>query len=199
MPSTITIICPECEKSLKAPPEVVGKKIRCKGCGHTFAVKAPRGKPAGGNARPKEEEEEQEGAYGITEEYLGPRCPDCANAMEEGAVICLHCGYHTMTRQKARTRKVRDTSGMDVFMWVLPGILCALLVAGLITGDLIYIFTVDAETFGDVWYDFLGGKALKIWISIIVIFFVYLAGKFAVKRLIFNYKPPEVEEKLSIK
>jgi hypothetical protein len=196
--TTITIICPECEKPLKAPSEVVGKKIRCKGCGHTFAVKAPQGKatkaakPAG-----KDEDVEDDGAYGVTSEYLGARCPECANAMEDGDVICLHCGYNTITRQRARIRKVRDITGMDVFLHLLPGIICALALIGLVTADLLYIFLVHAEDFGEVWYDFIGGKAIKIWASIIVIGIGYLLGKYAVRRLIINYWPPEIEEKMT--
>jgi hypothetical protein len=101
-----------------------------------------------------------------------------------------------MSRQRARTRKVRDTTGGDIFVWLLPGIICALVVVILITADLLYIFLIDKEDFNDAWYDFIGGKALKIWISVILIFFEFVAGRFAVKRLIFNNTPPEIEEKL---
>src|SRR5262245_55958990 len=130
MADMITIICPECEKSIKAPESVVGKKIRCKGCGEIFTAKAPksRGKPKPGKSKAKkgDEEDEGEGAYGITEEYLGARCPDCTEKMGEGDIICLNCGYNTVTRMKPQPRKVRETTGGDVFLWLLPGILCAL-------------------------------------------------------------------------
>jgi hypothetical protein len=194
MANTITIICPECEKSLKAPAEIIGKKIRCKGCGHTFVAKAPK---AGKQAKKSNNEEEEEGAYGMTEEYLGSRCPDCANAMGEDDVICLHCGYNTVTRQRPRVRKVRETTGGDVFMWLLPGIICAVVVVALITVDLLYIFLIDKDMFEEAWYDFIGGKGLKIWVSVIVVFFCFVAGRYAVKRLIFNYTPPEIEEKMA--
>jgi hypothetical protein len=91
-------------------------------------------------------------------------------------------------------RKVRDVTGFDVFVWLLPGIACVLVIAALVTLDLLYILGVDREDFGDAWYDFIGGKAIKIWTSIICVFFIYLAGKFAVRRLIFNHTPPEIEE-----
>jgi hypothetical protein len=194
MASTITIVCPECEKSLKASPQVIGKKIRCKSCGHTFAAQAPQGK-AGKSARKADDDDEPAGAYGVTSEYLGPRCPDCANAMEEGDIVCLHCGYNTMTRQKSRARKIREITGFDIFLWLLPGILCALVVIALITADLLYVFLVDYKKIEDEWYGFLGSKGVKMWTSIVVIFFVFLAGSFAVKRLIINNYPPEVEEK----
>jgi DNA-directed RNA polymerase subunit M/transcription elongation factor TFIIS len=198
MASTITIICPECEKSIKAPEDIVGKKIRCKGCGETFTAKAPKGgKPVKRAAAKKDENEEEEGSYGVTEEYLGPRCPDCANAMEEGEVICLHCGYNTITREKPKQRKVRETTGGDIFLWLLPGIFCVLLIIGLITAQLMYILLIDMDTFGgeDAWLAVLGGPALKVWSTVFTLFMIFAAGSFAVKRLIFDNTPPEIEEK----
>src|SRR5262249_11308644 len=52
MATTIAVSCPECHKQIKAPPEVQGKKIRCKACGHVFVVKAARA----GQTRPEEED-----------------------------------------------------------------------------------------------------------------------------------------------
>jgi hypothetical protein len=47
MASIIVITCPECEKELRGPAEFLGKRIRCKMCGHTFTVEAkPAAKPA---------------------------------------------------------------------------------------------------------------------------------------------------------
>src|SRR5262245_36566364 len=73
MPTTVEIPCPNCEKSLKVPDSVFGKKIKCKHCGHTFVVPDPDeqpGKPAksvkpskpGGTtakAKPKDEPKEE--------------------------------------------------------------------------------------------------------------------------------------------
>jgi hypothetical protein len=200
MASTITIICPECEKSIKAPEDVVGKKIRCKGCGETFTAKAPKSakpKPAAKQpAKAKSGEEEEEGAYGLTEEYLGARCPECANPMEDDDVVCLECGYSTVTRQKPKPRKVAETTGGDVFLWLLPGILCVLLIIFLIAITLTYILAIDEETYGaEEWYSFLGGKGVKVWLTVMNLFFSFLAGRFAVKRLILDNQPPEIEEK----
>ncbi len=41
MASPVEMQCPECEKSLKIPPAVFGKKIKCKFCQHIFVVKDP--------------------------------------------------------------------------------------------------------------------------------------------------------------
>jgi DNA-directed RNA polymerase subunit RPC12/RpoP len=62
MAETITITCPDCEKQLKGPAELAGKRVRCKFCSHIFTVAArpngkgaPEGKPAKGKtaAEPK--------------------------------------------------------------------------------------------------------------------------------------------------
>lgn len=222
MASTITITCPECDKSLRAPREVLGKKIRCKGCGATFsaraaraaddrdddeddarpparpAKKAPAAKPVA--AAPKKDKpkdtDEDATPYGVTHEYLGPRCPSCANAMEEGDRICLHCGYDTETRIQGRMKKVKYYSGFDIFLWLLPGIALALLTIGLLTATVLYLVNIDRATFNDAWYDFLGSLGMKVWASVIVLFICYFAGRFAIIRLCINYLPPEIEENI---
>jgi hypothetical protein len=44
------------------------------------------------------------------------------------------------------------------------------------------------------WESWVFGKALAIWETIIYIFIGFFTGKFAIKRLIFNYRPPEKEK-----
>jgi DNA-directed RNA polymerase subunit RPC12/RpoP len=221
MSTTVTITCPECDKQITAPADVVGKKIRCKKCGHTFAAradgggtgkapakapgkaapgKAPAGKGAGKPGKPPakakaDEDEEDANPYAVTDLSLAPRCPECANDMEgEDAVICLHCGYNTLTRERARTRKVRDITFGDRFWWWLPGIACALTVVGLITIDAIYCTFIGEWVDKEAdWYGFLDSLGIKLWLCIVSVFFMWVAGKFAVKRLVFHPTPPEVE------
>jgi hypothetical protein len=212
MASTITITCPECEKEMKVSADVIGKKIRCKGCSAVFPAKAAQGggksaAPAGAKAAaakkkpaPKKDDDDEEAKpYTVTEETFAPRCPQCANEMESReAIICLFCGYNLDTREKARMRKIRDVTKWDVFVWWLPGIACALAVITMITGDILYCALVNRDTFGqEVWYDFLGGLICKMWTVIPSIFLIYYAAKFAIRRLVFNYTVPEVEERIT--
>jgi hypothetical protein len=223
MATTITVTCPECQKQIKAPPEIVGKKIRCKGCEHTFIAKADSGaiKPAPGGkgppdkgakappdkagitkapAKPKdkdEDEDEDANPYGVTTLDLAPRCPNCANEMEsEEAIICLHCGYNTMTRQQARTRKVHDTTGGERFLWLLPGILCVLavlIIIGNIIGNIIYTYNYVPE--GEfAKYKKQGAVCCTLWWCIAWAWVAYKATRFAIKRLIQHPTPPEVEK-----
>ena len=216
MAEAITITCPECEKKLTVPAAAVGKKIRCKGCEHVFAVPAPAaskpavkaqaGKPAAGKAddakkkgadpkavKPKAaaEDEEDSNPYGVTSEDTAPRCPDCANELEsEDAVVCLVCGYNTRTRTRAQTRAVEETTVAAWILWLLPGILCVLFILFTFTFDVWYSFKIQGLV-ADAWYEFLGHQAVIIWLWIMCLFAMFFAGRFAVKRLIFNPRPPE--------
>ena len=240
MPATITVICPECDKEMKAPAEAEGKKIKCKGCGKTFVALVevdeideidevdeievlddePKKKPAAKKPAPKKPEpkkpepkkpepkkagkadDEDANPYGMTFEDLSARCPECANLMEsEDAIVCLYCGFNTQTREKPRTRKVKDVTGFDVFWWLLPGIACALAVILMITwiiihwGPLASWMGIDPEK-DESWTGLIVKLWAKLWITIPLLYLIYHAGKFAISRLIFNNQPPEVEEKL---
>jgi hypothetical protein len=207
MASTITITCPECDKQMKASTEVLGKKIRCKGCGYVFPAKSgarsdagASGKQASGKAKkgqPKKDEDDEEAKpYDITIEQLSRRCPQCANELEdEDAIVCLYCGYNTVTRTQSRMRKIRNVTGWDVFKHLLPGIGCVLAIMALIAFDLCYCLLIH-KIDQDAWYAFLDSLGMKIWIVLPTIFMMYYAAKFAIRRLIYNYNPPEIEERL---
>ncbi len=238
---TIVISCPECDKQIKAPADAVGKKIRCKSCEHVFVVRAPaKGpapiKPAGPVAKPPKAEkpakpanpskpskpsamtddEEDSNPYGVAEFDERPRCPQCAYELEEGAVICLGCGFNTRTRQQLRTRKVRETSGEEKFFWLLPGILAILGIILLIGYCFFHYFAwpsilvdnwdaieekhggrIEAIKKDDAisfWQGALIHPALVVFIVVPALFASFKLGRFAVQRLILHPDPPEVEE-----
>jgi predicted Zn finger-like uncharacterized protein len=209
--ATTVIACPECDKQLKVPDEVLGKKIRCKECGTTFTAKPVRtagkaapNKPAAAPkpakpAKPVEDDDEDEAdskPYDVTSLDLAPRCPYCANEMEsEEAIICLHCGYNTLTRERAGTRKIHETTGGDYFLWLLPGIACVLTIIGLIVGDIVYVVKIGEWTNPEDWTSMFAHLSIKLWLVIVSLFMMYHAGKFAIKRLILNPHPPEIEKK----
>ncbi len=213
MAATITITCPECRKQIKAPAEVAGKKVRCKACGHVFpvkgaapAAKAPAGKAAAqaagapaaaqpANAKPNAEDEEGPASYAVSDLKLAPRCPNCANEMEsEESVICLHCGYNTQTRIQTKLKKTYDVTGFDWFLWLLPGISCVIGIILLIVWDIWFCTQID-DYVKDEWYEFVSHGSVKLWQTIASIFMMFGMLMFAIKRLIFNYTPPEVEKR----
>ncbi len=205
MAEAITIACPECDKKLTVAAAAVGKKIRCKACEHVFVVKAPAAKAAKPAAKaadakkkpapkpkPPDDDEEDSKPYGVTSMDTAPRCPECANEMEsEDAVICLTCGYNTQTRVRAETKAVEDVTGMMVFLWLLPGILCVLVVLTLLTFDIFYTIKIG-EYVADAWYEFISYPWFVIWFvwapTVVV---MVLATTSAVKRLILHPRPPE--------
>jgi len=212
--ATIAISCPKCEKQIKAPSELVGKKIRCKECQTVFVVTAPAGAPSAAKgakpakAAPAKEEaparpratdmDESDGkSYGMTETSTLPRCPYCAQELEtEDQVICLHCGYNRTTRERIATKKTLETSGGDQFLWLLPGILCAVGVLGMI--GLIVVFWVvfpDMESdHKDDWWVFTVGKPGRIWGTVICSGVAVILTYLAILRLVLNPTPPEREK-----
>jgi DNA-directed RNA polymerase subunit M/transcription elongation factor TFIIS len=211
MATTVSIECPECHKQMKAPAEVLGKTIRCKACGHTFPAR-PRGpapaRPAAGKPaaakpppegkpkRPLDDDEEDSNPYTVSAADMEsvPRCPDCANEMEPDSIVCLTCGYNTRTRQRARTRRVHDTTVGDYILWLLPGVGCALGVIALIVIDVLYCLKGRDWLGDETWYGaMLTHKGVMMWLVLITLFIMYPASKFAIRRLIFHLHPPEVE------
>lgn len=220
MATTILLVCPKCGKQVKAPENVLGKKVRCKFCEAAFVAridggKAPPAKPAKPAAgkgatkppvgqeaakpsryRMDDDDDNDPNPYVLVDMSLAPRCPDCANEIEEGQVICLHCGYNMRTREKAKTRKVYDQTFIDYFIWLLPGIACALVVFTFIGFNVWYLMKIndligeDAEWYLYVWRS----GHIKLWVVIISLFVIWYAGKFAVRRLILHPRPPEVEK-----
>jgi len=221
--ASITIKCPECDKALKVAEESLGKKIRCKECEHVFRAEAPaaqsakadkaittkpdkaktkgkgdakaEAKPAPAKKKPYDDDDDGPKNYGVTDTELGSRCPECANEMEEGAIICLTCGFNTRDRTRVRKRKIKDVTGGEIFLWQLPGYLCALVVLWFFTNIILNIVWWNwiVAWFGADWSGV--AKGLILWWIIFDIWIVYIAGKFAIKRLIFNNMPPEEEEK----
>ena len=104
--ASIDITCPDCKKQLKGPEELVGKNIRCKSCKAVFTVKAASTrKSAAVSAKARDdaatyalEDAEGKNPYKMSDVVKSLRCPQCAADMEDGDIICLNCGYNTLTR-----------------------------------------------------------------------------------------------------
>lgn len=214
MTTSIVISCPQCSKQSKAPAEVQGKKIRCKACGHIFSVRAPESKassaktPAKGPKKdPKDEvvrsyaeqmiEEEfgdDSNPYVVTHTDLRPRCPHCAGPMEEGQVICLECGYNTQTRAHGVTVRVMGATFFERVLWLLPGVACVLAVGGLVALICYLWIGLPGNAAKDpqswVWW-FFDNFPTQVYGTVFSLLFIWLAGNFAVRRLIMHPNPPE--------
>jgi len=220
MAGTIVITCPDCEKQTKVPDDLAGKKVRCKGCGGVVAVPQKRSvdtrmatPEVKKKLRPSEEEDASK-PYGVEEISVAPRCPHCAYEMDPpDAVICLHCGYNMTKRRRVESRKVYEYSSTDWMRWLGPGIACAVAFFGLIGFCLFFHFLLPGLILSK--WDGLVEKGLnrfelveqasdesmlayffhpgiETWVIVFCIWLMWKSGKFAYKRLIVNYMPPEV-------
>lgn len=211
---TIVVSCPQCHKQSKAPAEVRGKKIRCKACGHIFAARASGQRPAPAKQAQQTQDEDlkqievksaaqqiiedeftiDKNPYTVTDTDLRPRCPHCAMALDEGQVICLECGYNTQTRMHGATVRVMGATILERIIWLTPGIACTLAVGGLVT--LIFFLwmglrgmsTKDPESW--LWW-FTDNFPTQVYGTALSLGLIWLAGKFAFKRLILHPNPPE--------
>jgi hypothetical protein len=244
MVSKMMITCTGCNKESTGPVTLQGKTIKCKACGTVFTVPAATGitkaggEARGGKSKPEPvmeveaaedsietfavkaaEEEDEDGPaknpYGITEVKFAPRCPNCAEDMEEGDVVCLHCGYNIETREKFKTVKTVELTPGDWILWLLPGIACVLADLFMIAYFLIHHYLLPRMVFDKqeypAWskelgehgrfaaagsealpfYSYLFHPGIETWIVVMILFFGFLATRFAVRRLILHPTPPE--------
>lgn len=235
MASNFVIACPDCSKQVRVSDEHVGKKIRCKGCGHVFPVTAPAAdKPpapktkaaapgaqktkAAQSAGPKTkaaaatplkpEDDPNHPDYDPNKYTLEqstdtlPRCPFCAKQMPSTeAIICLSCGYNTVTRQRPDIQQVYAPTATEWFLWLLPGILTVLAMIGMLVWYL-FFWDLIAGWLEDSWFEdekgppptYLGGCSpgmFRLYHALLIAFLYVPMIRFAYRRLITNYHPPE--------
>jgi hypothetical protein len=201
------ITCPECNKKFKGKGDLEGKKIKCPFCAKPFQVPAkdekaaPAAAPAAaaassGPAKPTtwDEDDENSDPYAVTTLDVRARCPNCANPMEsEKAVVCLTCGYNTMTRQWGKTERVYSVTGNEHFMHLLPGLICALVIVIFVV--LLFFFSLVLPPMVEkTWAQFLDHESMRLWISSSILTTCWALGMFCFKRLIINPKPAEEEK-----
>jgi predicted Zn finger-like uncharacterized protein len=156
----------------------------------------PAAKPDATPASPPADDDDDPNPYGVTEMDFAHRCPECANEMESPeSVVCLHCGYNTVTRQRYETKATYETTGGEYFLWHLPPSLCVLTILGLIGLDIWYCNEIEGLV-KDEWYDFLASGGIKLWFVVLSIFGMWVAGKFAFKRWYYHPHPPERKKKI---
>jgi hypothetical protein len=254
MSATLNVKCPNCNKSITVPANLVGKLIRCKGCESPFEVTDPSTKPTKpapakpvaakpvaakpavptkppiaitanpvAAAKPidtaplafkddpppakndDDEDEETANPYGVIKESDAPRCPHCAKELDPpDARVCLHCGYNLLERRRRESKKVYETTTGDYVKHLLPGVVCigviffllsisiccGLKMRGWLTGSLLDTDEKNPITGQTIFL--VGPLCFNIWLWIICAWLAFLCGRFAIRRLIFNWRPTEI-------
>lgn len=100
---TISVLC-ACGKKLKAPASAVGRRAKCPACANVLTIEAPPPPPEIAEDDPLgamyELAETEKAAAKNNQLDDSPRCPKCAAAMANGAVLCTNCGFDARSNKK---------------------------------------------------------------------------------------------------
>lgn len=195
MAGELKVTCGQCQKVMQVPEVLAGKRIKCRGCSNTLMVPkpaAPKAVPVAAAVPKPGEPYEQATGYGIEKLDDQLRCAFCANDLEDGQVVCLKCGYNMQTRERHGVKVLHVQTGSDYFLWHLPSGLCVLLVLFCIF-SIVVIWTeiIDLGEVGEYIQKWRWGA---VYTSAFLAWIIYLAGRFAIKRIIYHPHPPEVEK-----
>mgnify|MGYP005852643469 CR=1 FL=1 len=150
-------------------------------------------------------DDDEANPYGVVRDDSDiPRCPFCAKELDPpDTKICLNCGYDLIARRRHDSKKVYETTAMDWISHLGPAIGCIVLVLALI-GLNIYIFMnmsewmtgsiLDAQEKNKITGEpefYVKPFCFNIWIGVFTAWICWMAGKFALVRLVYNWKPPE--------
>ncbi len=216
------ITCPACTKKFKGKEGLEGKRIKCPLCATPFVVTAAQLKAGGGDgkgqakgaaAKPAgaapsmakqqrvswSKEDEDSTGYQLGQFDLRARCPNCANLMEsEEAIICVFCGYNTQLRTWGQTVKAIGITGTQHFLHLLPGIIFLLLLITFMIGLLMFCLQLPSLVV-NTWASFFDHESMRMWTIGIALGFMWAFGMLAVRRLVFNPMPKEVEKQVGDK
>ena len=200
MPAPAIITCPSCQKRFKGKPELGGKKIKCPLCAEPFVVpnEESAAKPKSARTSPAAPRDEgveaakDDAAYGVGRIDTAPRCPNCAKEMLSAeAVICVHCGYNTLTRVHGETKKLIAVTPMEHFIYLLPGLSAAVMFVAIII-SLLFYDTVLTDWFEGTKMGWITAEWARMWSTIILLGLLWAVGMFAVKTVVMAPKPPDV-------
>lgn len=199
MPAPAVIICPLCQSRFKGKPELGGKKIKCPSCEKPFVVPnedapAPPPKPKPKPAKVAVAAPDDDAAYGVTSVDTTYRCPHCAEEMlSADAVICVHCGYNTLTRQQGETKKLYTVTRQEHFMYLVPALSAAGVFVGLIIAMIFYDTVVPSMLAGSG-MSWITHESLRMWTTLVLLALLWAIGTFAFRVLVMAPRPPDVEK-----
>ena len=155
--------------------------------------------------RPADDDDDDDNPYGLTADTLDvPRCPHCAKELDPpDTKVCLNCGYDLIGRKRHESKKVYETTPGEWALHLGPGIACIFAVIFLLALN-IFVFMnmrdwltgsiLDAQEKNKITGEakfYLPPFCFNLWVGVISAWLMWVSGKFAVKRLVYNWKPEE--------
>jgi hypothetical protein len=168
-------------------------------------------------APPQADEEEETVAgqparpYGVIKGDENVRhCPFCALPLDPPDTrICMHCGFDMLARKRHETRAVYETTTGDYILHWLPAIACILAIGVLVTISVICGLNMrdwltgtflDSEEKNEITGKtkfYIDPLCFNLFVWVTSAWLSFLAGRFAIRRLVINWRPPEVLKKPS--
>jgi hypothetical protein len=142
----------------------------------------------------------------VHEEFT-PRCPHCAQELiPPDAKVCVHCGFNSLTREKAASKTVYEPTTEDWIYHLAPGVAAVGTIISLVALDItcwVQMREWLTGTFLDMEEKDAAGRqrfyvhpaAFSFAVLGMTIPAIVAAGKFAYERLVTNYRPEEKEKK----
>jgi Zn finger protein HypA/HybF involved in hydrogenase expression len=215
----VSITCPACRKRIKGREEHLGRKIRCPNCQNSFVAEADADEsaaaplafaddPAPAKEKPKAKataavkadpkpaapEPVEDAQYGIENIDTARRCPNCAELMaNDTAIICIHCGYNTLTRTYGKTKRVYGYTTAEVFRHLAPALAFSAIFVVLVLIVLWYN-TVVPPWFNGTRSDWVVHESLRMWSAMIVVAGLWWFGFQSFKTFVLHPLPEEVEK-----
>lgn len=205
MAASPVVTCPECEKKFKPKADVAGKKIKCPFCKEPFVVPAAAEKETvkAGKEAPQVKAAPEEAAtndydadpnpYGVKTVDLVPRCPNCTQEMGEHDIICLACGYNTLTRQWGKTEKTIGVTQSRQFIYLLAPVGSVIFVFCSFIGLLVFYIVIPSLVVDSKWFGWLDSEATRMWTTLPFLFIMWMAGMFCFHKFIEKPKPDEIK------
>ncbi|HEX3315170.1 MAG TPA: zinc ribbon domain-containing protein, partial [Gemmataceae bacterium] len=122
------------------------------------------------------------------------RCPNCAELMvDPTAIICIYCGYNTLTRTYGKTKKVYAASSAEVLQHLLPAILFSLGFVFIIV-YLVAYNTVLPPVYLGTPLEWRVHESVRMWSAMIHVGLLWWLGSMAYKTFVLQPMPKEIEK-----
>ena len=155
------------------------------------------------------DDDDDDNPYDLTADTLDvPRCPHCAKELDPpDTKVCLNCGYDLVGRKRHESRVVHETTPEEWIKHLGPGVACVLAILLLIAFN-VFVFMNMREwltgsdldkaekhkiTGENVFY--VPPFCFNLWVGVMSAWLIWVSGKFAVKRLVYDWKPEERKKK----